>query len=695
MKRLIGSTTIAFLTSSALAGPTFETGYSTYGMPGLVDMPSAKSLPDAEIGVTVSRFGGQTRTTGAFQITPRLTGAFRYSVIDNFNGGGTLYDRSFALQYRLFDEHGLRPAIALGINDLIGTGVYASEYVVATKQVTPRLRFSGGIGWGRLGQVGGFTNPLGAINDNFETRGARDFGKGGEPEIDQFFRGDAAFFGGLEFRATERLSFALEYSSDDYSIEDGPTFDYRSPWNYGLTYRLRDGVDLSAQYLYGSEVGVQLTFALNPREPRFYGGGDPAPYPVTPRREVDAAALGWTLPDSGRAATSQLSAVLESDGIGLHGLILLGNRARVEIENRRYYTTAQAVGRTARILTATLPPEVDTFEIVPVIRGLAASEVTIRRGDMESLAFDLDNSWKSYARAEIEAGAAMTAPLPGIYPRLDFGLAPYLEPNLFDPDDPVRADFGIELYGEAEPAPGLVFQGAVRQKVVGNLDESTRASDSVLPRVRSETNLYQKAGETALTHLTGAYFFKPGADLYGRVTAGYLEPQFGGLSAEVLWKPVDSDFAFGVEANYVKQREFEQGFGFRDYEVATGHASFYYDFDNGFEAQLDAGRYLAGDWGATFALNRTFDNGWKLGAFATLTDVPFDEFGEGSFDKGIRVTIPIDWVRGTPTRSRFAYTLRPLERDGGARLRVRDRLYDRVREAHRPDLQDSWGRFWK
>ena len=44
---------------------------------------------------------------------------------------------------------------------------------------------------------------------------------------------------------------------------------------------------------------------------------------------------------------------------------------------------------------------------------------------------------------------------------------------------------------------------------------------------------------------------------------------------------------------------------------------------------------LAGDYGSTFSLSRTFNNGWEIGAYATLTDVKFSTFGEGSFDKGI------------------------------------------------------------
>ena len=47
------------------------------------------------------------------------------------------------------------------------------------------------------------------------------------------------------------------------------------------------------------------------------------------------------------------------------------------------------------------------------------------------------------------------------------------------------------------------------------------------------------------------------------------------------------------------------------------------------------GQYLAEDKGATLELRRTFDNGWKVGVWATKTDVSAKDFGEGSFDKGL------------------------------------------------------------
>ncbi len=53
--------------------------------------------------------------------------------------------------------------------------------------------------------------------------------------------------------------------------------------------------------------------------------------------------------------------------------------------------------------------------------------------------------------------------------------------------------------------------------------------------------------------------------------------------------PNDSRLAFGVELNQVVQRDFDQLFGLRDYEVTTGHASAYWDVASGYGFQVDAG----------------------------------------------------------------------------------------------------------
>ena len=58
-------------------------------------------------------------------------------------------------------------------------------------------------------------------------------------------------------------------------------------------------------------------------------------------------------------------------------------------------------------------------------------------------------------------------------------------------------------------------------------------------------------------------------------------------------------------------------------------------------SKLSWGQYLAGDEVGTVKVWRRFNNGAEIGAYATFTDVSFEEYGEGSFNKGIFFKIPI------------------------------------------------------
>lgn len=84
-------------------------------------------------------------------------------------------------------------------------------------------------------------------------------------------------------------------------------------------------------------------------------------------------------------------------------------------------------------------------------------------------------------------------------------------------------------------------------------------------------------------------------------------------------------------------------------------------------------------------LGRRFESGSEIGGVATLTTARFDDFGEGSFDKGISVRFPFD-LFATPAPSRGTATIRALISDGGQRLAVDHPLYEVTREGRR----DAW-----
>lgn len=688
IRRALSATAICLFATTAAAQTA--PGLNTYGVPGLIDTPTAHSMRDADLATTLAVTGDAFRGTLSFQIAPRLLGSFRYAAIREFDNeksiDGVFYDRSFDLRYQLLTETERRPGVVIGLQDFMGTGLLESEYIVASKTVAPGLTLSGGLGWGRLGSA----NSIGSGGE----RSTELLSEGGIPNADRWFRGDVGVFGGVSYSPTDRLTLKLEYSSDNYDTERlAADFDGTSQWNYGVDYRFRNGGQVSLYHMYGNTVGFQYSIVSNPRRSQLPSGLEGAALPVGVRAPGSAADLGWTTET--RDYRTTLSNLMAQDGLILEGMNLNATSATVRVRNQRYHEVPQAIGRAARAMSRVLPASVESFTILPTNGHVPLSAVTLRRSDLETLEFRPAD--EILARTSVTDAAGLSPQVyDDIYPRFTWGLSPQVKLSAFDPESPIRASLGLKLGASYQPTPNLLFSGALTSRLTGNLqDIEDTENDSDLPEVRTDFREYAARSELALESLTVNHFGRPGKDLYSRVTLGYLETMYGGLSAELLWKPVDSRLALGAEVNLVKKRDYDQGFGFRDYETATGHLSAYYDFGKGYMGRVDVGRYLAGDVGATLALDREFGNGWRIGAYATLTDVEPEDFGEGSFDKGIRITIPTSQIVGKPSKSLNEFNIRSLTRDGGARVNVQNRLYDKVRRGHEPELVRSWGRFWR
>ncbi|WP_170520284.1 YjbH domain-containing protein [Ruegeria atlantica] len=669
---------------------------STYGTPGLLEIPAAEMFDDGALVFTAAGLRNSGRGTMTFQMLPWVHGSFRYAVIDRLDGPDTTrYDRSFDIHFRLREESRHSPAIVMGLRDFGGTGVYAAEYFVATKTIQDRLKLTGGIGWGRMAGRGAFSNPLGVFGSRFDTRPPPNSnGQGGELEFGNWFRGDAALFGGASWQYNDRLTFLAEYSPDLYSQEAvNDSLRIRSPINVGVQYRFDNGTQLTTSYLYGSTLGLTLSYFIDPRKSVAPGGQGAAPPPLQPRSQTAAATADRATGD----IRSRMQAALEQEGLRLVYLSETGDTVQVGVENTTYGQAAQALGRTARVLANEEPAQTEHFDIALMSNGVPLSAVRVNRDDLYELEHDPDNAWRSFARAEVSDTLPLVQGgiLSDAYPHFSYRFGPYLNFSFFDPDDPLRYEVGAALGLDYTLSPGFTLSTGLRLPILSTLDDSTRVSDSPLPHVRSDWAIYARESNLRIEHMTGEYLWRPGTNLYARTTLGYLETMFGGLSAELLWYPTNSRLALGAEANYAVQRDFDVLFGFQDYSVATGHVSAYYDLPGEYHAQVDVGRYLAGDYGATFTLDREFNNGFKVGAFFTLTNVSSEEFGEGSFDKGIRLEIPVSWLTGRPSRNKIAQTIRPVLRDGGARLHVRNRLYGVTREARAQDLSRGWGRFWR
>lgn len=662
------------------------------GATGLIDMPSGDAQRDATFSFSTALIGPVTRSTLSFQFSERLSGSFRFQTWRDFDPvEGDESDRSIDLRYQVLKEGRIAPALTIGLQDLTGRGLYSSEYVAATKTFGDKVKVTAGLGWGRLGSDGGIGSPFGSRPPVDPL---------GVPNADQWFRGEAAPFAGLEYRVNDDWTLKAEYSSDAYVLEDAERglIQRDSPFNFGVEYQRSPYMRFGAYSLYGSELALAFHIILDPKSRATGGivGKAPVPVKARPARAADPEAYdgGWvSQPDAGPILRQNLAKRLARDGIAVENLAYTADTVQVRIRNGRIDAGSQAIGRTARALSHVMPASVEVFEIVPVVNGIGASKVTIRRSDLEALEYTADNATLLRERVTVtDAGPAPAWSLGDeeLYPKFRWSLRPVVRLS-----EPMEGDVGLRLSANYDMAPGWVLSGSIYKEIASNRE--TSASTSTLPRVRTDGARYSELGDPALEKLTLAWFARPADSFYSRLSVGYLERMHAGVSGELLWKPVDSQLALGAEVNYSRQRDTDGGLGFGeyDYDIVTGHVSAYYDFGNGYLGQLDVGRYLAGDVGATVSVDRVFANGWRVGAFATVTDVSAEEFGEGGFDKGVRLTIPFNWALGTDTRRGLDLNFRPNGGDGGARLSVDDRLYQSIREYHTDGLDPDWGRVWR
>ena len=762
---------------------------TTFGTLGLVEMPSARMAPDGELSAGASYFLDTQRYYLNFQALPWLEVSLRYAGLRNFEPAQPAFyevywDRSFAAKARLFQETSWSPEVTVGINDLIGTGVYSGEYVAATKRLGD-FEASLGLGWGRLAGTANLPNPLGSLAPSFKNRSG--LAIAGGTDFNTLFHGPkTGVFGGVIWHTpVTGLSLTAEYSSDNYQIEtDLHQFSPLQQINYGVSYQLTNSITVGMDWLYGRSIGGTIAFATNPTTAQYPAKIAPAPIPAAHIRTPDeqqegidallgkrppaarmamtqapqldknafvdrlfstapyddveiragtlfltadnrtamrpcgemvdlvqtynagvqrivfesgksrqtascdvpskrrvqlATAAGASAPGDGDdpAAIAKIRVDAAAQDIRVAALRFTASDAIVYYGNTRYRAEDDALNRLILVLMTDAPARIEKFRIF----AMDQQEFDVLRAPMEraytqhSSAELIDNAI-TLSRPPME-NPVLAATEHSSYPRFFWEIFPQFRQSFFDPNNPLAVQLVAAATGTAELLPGLKAQGEVETNIFQNVPN--RTSDSLLPHVRSDLPQYIHQGGTGIGQLDVDYHFRLTPELFAAARAGYLESMFAGAGGEVLWWPDRLRWAFGADLYAVKQRDFDRLFGLQDYHVVTGHVSLYYQSPwYGINFTVRAGQYLAGDRGVTFQATRRFSTGVEIGAYFTKTNVSATQFGEGSFDKGIIIKIPLDWALPVETQGEFDLNLRPLQRDGGQTLIGDATLYDEL-----------------
>ena len=664
-----------------------------YGMPGIIELPSATNLPDGQMSISSTVFGGTIRVNLSFQVLENLTGAFRYARIPGGSYNGYTWDRSFDLHYSLNREKSIVPAIAIGVRDFIGTGQYTGEYLVASKSLGSKLNVSAGIGWGRLAGENGFDNVFGS-----KSRKNINFGRGGTFHFGHLFTGNNSPFFSVSYKINEKMKFISELSSDSYIRETSSPkgFARRSDINLGIKYEVDPTFTLIATWMHGDALGLSVNMGINPKNSPYHSGTEPAPMPILQEkyRSQERKLEQEILDESQR--------LLGLDGIELKTMTLFGGTAKVGIINRKYLNISQMIGRVVRILSLTTPSDIEEFQIniIDFKSNLFLSEIVVKREIFEQSELKFNGPEKLWETVSVSNSkdSFFYDEEDGIE-RFSWSLYPYIDTSLFDPDDPIRFTVGAELLTKYKFLASTSISGSLRQPIAGTLDDIKRSPKTGLPNVRSDFMYYHRdiSSNLFINYLTLDQYLKLSSNLYALVNIGFLELMHAGVRAEVIWKNNKKPYGFGLDIAQVQKRGTDGGFKLKNEHFNTYLASVYYDLQNDWIIKIDGGRYLAGDFGSTISIKRSFNNGWEFGAYATLTDVPFETWGEGSFDKGITIKAPINWFTGKKSRSYANAIIKPITGDGGAKLNLSEEnyLYYRVSEYSNKNILDNWTRVFR
>ena len=611
--------------------------FNNHGVVGLINMPTARFFDSSVHGINLYDGTPDQKITLSSNPYNWLEASFFYTNIQGKPYPGYEYqdykDKGFNFKIRLKEE-GVYPAIAIGVNDIGGTGLYGSEYIVGSYGIN-NLDIHFGIGWGSYNESKySFTNPLIKIDNRFQSRSEVEPGFAGTGSFTpgRYFSGEnvSPFFG-LSYLFSEKFLFKFEH---DTTVTNG-VIEYDQPkskYSIGLDYLINKNFNIGLSVERGNTFSFRISYKNDPKVSRKKYEYEPA--------EIKSNDNEYT----------KLIKNLENNGIGVNKIIESSSSIGLE-------------------LTQFIHPNLD---IIEEIIYSASSSSNIKKEIKKDLLI-ADLKVISEIDKDLEADAKLVYQRKkesGFNTKTNFTFRPFLASR----EEFFKGAFLVENNSEYIIKDNFFFSSNIKYSIWNNFDDFSIPPVNTYPaQVRSDVKDYLKrlGDGIKIGRAQFDYHITPKKNNHIMFTAGILEDMFSGFGIEYLYFQPNKNYAVGFEIFDVTKRDYDMRLGTIDYTNTVGFVNLYYRNYKliPFDMKASYGEYLAGDEGLTIELSRKYINGVEFGIFATLTDVSSEQFGEGSFDKGIFFKIPV-------FTNLINYTWRPLTKDPGAKLNRKHTLHD-------------------
>ena len=655
--------------------------YNSIGQTGLIHLPTASLQNEGTVGITMGNASLNKFISVTATPFPWLEASFFYNRTRD-----TIYikknknlDKGFNLKLG-FNYRGVD--LALGMDDIAGTGYLSKEYVAATFKKN-NIILTLGIGTGAFAEDHPYKNPISGLRQRPVKlyKNPSITSPGGEVDFNSFFKGPVGIFGGIEFYSERMPGLAFKIENNPFNYEGDFGFlaggiqtqksilkrKKEKDFNYGIYYKFKNNFTVSISEIKGNSFDLMFSKKFNFNSPK----------KVVKPSQVK---LVSNSKDGSLAFYQNILRNLENDFLFLQSAELKDNHLKLGIVNNKYNDPIKSFEHT-KIVVAELAKlqeiPVSNLTVTNINSGMETGSIAakaINRLNPDKIGYvnitEPKNDTKEYDFQTILS-----------FPEFYNNLRPVFIYRYADPTRFFAGGVDLQLNNEIKFSPNTYLTSTISYQLTNSFKRLRYFPESpYLPHVRTDAVLYlNNRSDLYLNNLQLDKVTKISNGKYLKFSAGMYEMMFGGYGFEYLWKPFASNLSLGVSLYQVKQRDFNQRLKFSDYETTTGHTNFIYFFpESGLTIDLSIGKYLAADKGYTFDVSRRFKSGFKMGAYFTRTNISKIEYGEGSFDKGFYFEIPFSALGEDNNKGLSKFAIQPLTRDGGAKLKTRNPLIDSI-----------------
>ena len=411
---------------------------------------------------------------------------------------------------------------------IAGTGLFSSEFIVASKNLSKSLDLTMGIGWGILsGQS--IQNPLLEISDRFATRNSS-LGMGGKFNIDDYFSGSAGYFFGIEYFIPKfkGMRIKLEYDGTNYNTENSIPIPQASNFNFGIVYPQSKNLSYKLNFTRGNTVNFGFSYKLNLGNKNAQTASKEKQSRINNSNRIKIVTSR-----SDQNLFKGALKYLSDEKIFLQHASINNKELEVIFAQTKYRNPVIASGRVFDILDQIAPNNITSFKVSEINGGIglysiAANRDAFIRGrkqflppkpdiDISVEPFTLDRDKNYQFNPEVK------------YPVFFHTIGPDIRSQIGGPDGFFFGDLKLKSRSELVIQRGLSIVSVISYGLYDNMDDLKLASDSILPHVRTEiVNYLKESRNLSIQRMQLNKFGQISPSIFYKLSAGILEYMFSG-----------------------------------------------------------------------------------------------------------------------------------------------------------------------